>query len=97
MKYLWDIFEEISSRRDYIAGDMVVIAQPIKARDVLEHCAYFKLELLLWERRVIFDLDDTVLPILNTPKKDKVTGFDPSDVSSIAENYRAAANKKKGD
>lgn len=72
LKYLWDIFNEVSDRdRRFMPAGMAVFHLPLSHHDLLDYMKCWKLDLEYWERKVIFALDDKVLPIMNEGKGKK--------------------------
>lgn len=72
LDYLWDIYNEISDRdRKHLPAGLSVFQLPITHRDLLNYMDCWKVELDYWERKVIFQLDDVLLPIMNLNKGKK--------------------------
>lgn len=96
LQYLWDIYYEISDRdRRFMPAGMAVFQLPISHNDLLNYMTCWKLDLDYWERKVIFQLDDKLLPIMNAgrgkPRNYKKDGIPITDTEVIKATWMDAA------
>lgn len=78
-----------------IASSSTVLLLSLTPREVLEYMELWKVHLSLWEKQVIFSLDDNVVPILNMSGKNSENTISVKDTGALLASYRAASAKGK--
>jgi hypothetical protein len=74
------------------------LACPLTPKDLLSYMELYNIELAVWERRVLFEIDAVVLPILNRPRgKDDKKGksIPVTDTAAIKANYQVVARRTR--
>jgi hypothetical protein len=94
LEYVWLAFIDLSDRRGFVVGHGVFLWSPITFSEIRDYMALFQVGFELWEIRLLLELDDAILPLLNKVKKEP-EGIDPNDVAAVKAMMSGVSKKAK--